>query len=216
MGALTQHGAVVAFPQGSMPIGPGFEWDLESESQFLPATAENLGERFPGVLPRVCVTGMSGGARMSSRFGASHPARVMLVGAVAGLRAPSPRKAGTAGARGGVSRIRRPDRSLRGGPTARWIESVLDAAKAWAGANGHSTKPESEEITRSLTRLDFGAQEEPGAVTLWVSKGAGHTWPGSRLPLPLRLFLGRTSNEIDATAEVWRAAAALVEPESAP
>ena len=124
MEALTRLGAVAASPQGDMPIGSGFEWDLEKDSQFL--------------------------------------------------------------------------------------------VKAWAEANGHPTEPESEEITRSLTRLDFGAQDEPGAVTLWVSEGAGHTWPGSRLPLVLRLFLGRTSNEIDATAEVWRAAEAVVKPECAP
>ena len=216
MEALTQHGAVVAFPQGCMPIGSGFEWDLENDSQFLLATIETLRERFPGVHPRVCATGMSGGARMSSRFGASHPDRVMLVGAIAGLRAHRP--AGWNGRcrvvafHGTADRINR----FEGGATARWGESVLDAAKAWAEANGHSTEPESEDVTRSLTRLNFGVQEEPGAVTLWVSRGAGHTWPGSRLPLALRLFLGRTSNEIDATAEVWRAAAAVVKPESAP
>jgi poly(3-hydroxybutyrate) depolymerase len=38
-----------------------------------------------------------------------------------------------------------------------------------------------------------------------VSKGAGHTWPSSRLPLLYRLFLGKISFEVDATAEIWRA-----------
>ena len=211
MAALTERGAVVAFPQGSRPMGSGFEWDPDNDAQFLLATADTLREQFPGVQPRVCAVGMSGGARMSSRFGATHPKTVMLVGAIAGLRAPSHR------------RLERPERvvafhgtadrinPLEGGTTARWDESVLDAARAWAEANGNSTEPESEEISRSLTRLSFGAQEDPGAVTLWVSKGAGHTWPGSRLSLPLRLFLGRTSNEIDATAEVWRAATASVQ-----
>jgi polyhydroxybutyrate depolymerase len=216
MEALTQYGAVVAFPQGSVPMGSGFEWDLENDAQFLLATADTLREQFPEAQPRVCMSGMSGGARMSSRFGAGHPDKVMLVGAIAGLRAPSPpsleRQVRVVAFHGSADRIN----PFGGGTTARWDESVLDAAKAWAAANGHSTEPESEEITRSMTRHIFGAQEDPGAVTLWVSKGAGHTWPGSRLSLPLRLFLGRTSNEIDATAEVWRAATALVKPESAP
>lgn len=82
--------------------------------------------------------------------------------------------------------------------------------------NGHPTEPEREQITRSLTRLNFGGPEDPGAVTLWVSTGAGQTWPGSTLSLPLRLFLGRTAKEVDATAEVWRAATALVNRPSAP
>jgi hypothetical protein len=66
--------------------------------------------------------------------------------------------------------------------------------------------------------MDFGDPSGVAAVTLFVSRGAGHTWRGSRLPLfppfpgfllsplsPLflRLALGRTSKEIDATTEIW-------------
>ena len=133
----------------------------------------------------------------------------MLLGAVAGLRAPA------------VSTLERPVRVLAfhgtsdrinpfaGGSSPRWDESVLDAAKAWARANGHPADPEMGEVTPTLTRLDFGAETEPGAVTLWISRGAGHTWPGSRMPLLLRLYLGRTSQEIDATTELWRGAVSL-------
>lgn len=51
----------------------------------------------------------------------------------------------------------------------------------------------------------------------FVSRAAGHTWPGSRVPLftassfsplsplILRLILGRTSTKIDATTEIWHA-----------
>jgi poly(3-hydroxybutyrate) depolymerase len=39
---------------------------------------------------------------------------------------------------------------------------------------------------------------------LWTALGAGHTWPGSQLGLGLRLLLGRTTREIDATAEIGR------------
>jgi len=92
-----------------------------------------------------------------------------------------------------------------GGPTARWSESVLDAASAWARANGHSPEPERTEFTPSLTRLSYGPLDDPGAVTLWVCEGAGHTWPGTRLTLGLRLFLGKVSYDVDATAEICRA-----------
>jgi poly(3-hydroxybutyrate) depolymerase len=40
-------------------------------------------------------------------------------------------------------------------------------------------------------------------VTLWTSRGAGHTWPGGHLGLLLSLLLGRTSREIDATKSIW-------------
>ena len=55
----------------------------------------------------------------------------------------------------------------------------------------------------ALTRTTYGAEGQPGEVTLWTSRGAGHTWPGGHLGLLLSLFLGRTSREIDATKSIW-------------
>ena len=97
---------------------------------------------------------------------------------------------------------------------------VPDAAVAWARALGLASEPARHELTDHLTRMDFGNSTQGPAVTLFVSQGAGHTWPGSRLrlvpvsplfplsPLFLRLILGRTSKEIDATTEIWRATSA--------
>jgi polyhydroxybutyrate depolymerase len=142
---------------------------------------------------------------MASRFSCSGRNAVRVLGAVAGLRMPA------------VQRLNSPVRVLAfhgtrdrinpydGGRTARWEESVLDAASAWARANGHPPEPDRAEVTPSLTRLSYGPQDDPGAVTLWVCRGAGNTWPGTRLTLGLRLFLGKVSYDVDATAEIWRA-----------
>jgi poly(3-hydroxybutyrate) depolymerase len=148
---------------------------------------------------------MSGGARMASRFASSGRNPVRVLGAVAGLRMPAVERLGhpvrVVAFHGTSDRIN----PCGGGVTARWSESVLDAASAWARANGHSPEPERTEFTRSLTRLSYGPLDDPGAVTLWVCDGAGHTWPGTRLTLGLRLFLGKVSYDVDATAEIWRA-----------
>ncbi|MGO8826851.1 MAG: alpha/beta hydrolase family esterase [Acidimicrobiales bacterium] len=206
MEALTEQGAVICFPQGSVPSGSGFEWDLDVDEEFLRATVAALRDQFPSAQKRVCMTGMSGGARMSSRFAARHPDTVMVLGAVAGLRAENAgtleRPVRVVAFHGTADRIN----PFGGSGTVRWDESVTDAAKAWARANGHVTEAVQEQVTPKVTRLDFGAEDEPGAVTLWVCRGAGHTWPGSRLPILLRLFLGQTTHEVDATAEIWRAA----------
>jgi polyhydroxybutyrate depolymerase len=142
---------------------------------------------------------------MASRFSSSGRNPVRVLGAVAGLRMP------------GRERLDHPVRVVAfhgtrdrfnpygGGPTARWSESVLDAASAWARANGHSRDPERTDLTPSVTRLSYGPQGDPGAVTLWVCDGAGHTWPGTRLALGARLSLGKVSYDVDATAEIWRA-----------
>ena len=205
MAALTEQGAVVAFPQGSIPSRAGWEWDLHNDVAFLDAAVDYLRETFGGTALPLCVSGMSGGARMASRFSCSGRNAVRVLGAVAGLRMPA------------VQRLNSPVRVLAfhgtrdrinpydGGRTARWEESVLDAASAWARANGHPPEPDRAEVTPSLTRLSYGPQDDPGAVTLWVCRGAGNTWPGTRLTLGLRLFLGKVSYDVDATAEIWRA-----------
>ena len=92
----------------------------------------------------------------------------------------------------------------------RWNESVPDAAAAWARALGLPSEPNRAALTAHLTRVSFGEPGAAASVTWFVSEGAGHTWPGSRLPLFLRLVLGRTSREIDATAEIWRSTKAPV------
>jgi len=157
---------------------------------------------------------------MASRFASLHPESVRALGAVAGLRAPAQTRLAhplqVVAFHGTADRIN----PFAGSGTERWDESVPDAAVAWARALGLASEPARHELTDHLTRMDFGNSTQGPAVTLFVSQGAGHTWPGSRLrlvpvsplfplsPLFLRLILGRTSKEIDATTEIWRATSA--------
>jgi polyhydroxybutyrate depolymerase len=208
---FSSAGAVAAFPEGAWPLGSGFEWDLEGDVEYLRVLVSWLLARYPGADRGVCIAGMSGGARMASRFASLHPESVRVLGAVAGLRAPARTRLGyplrVVAFHGTADRLN----PLAGSGTERWNESVPDAAAAWARALGLPGEPARKELTAHLTRMDFGDPSEVAAVTLFVSRGAGHTWPGSRLPLfplSLRLVLGWTSMEIDATTEIWRAAGA--------
>ncbi len=208
MERLCSSGAVVAFPQGAWPLGPGFEWDLEGDVEYLRVLVSWILARYSETDQRVCVAGMSGGARMASRFASLHPESVRVLGAVAGLRAPTQTRLEyplrVVAFHGTADRLN----PFAGSATERWNESVPDAAAAWARALGLASEPTRQELTGHLTRMDFGDPSEVAAVTLFVSRGAGHTWPGSRLPLFMRLILGRTSMEIDATTEIWRASGA--------
>jgi polyhydroxybutyrate depolymerase len=205
MERLCSSGAVVAFPQGASPLGYGFQWDLEGDVAYLRELISWLLARHPDANRRVCIAGMSGGARMSSRFASLHPEAIQVLGAVAGLRAPGftslEHPVRVVAFHGTADRINPFD----GSGNQRWNESVPDAAEAWARALGLPSDPTRRELTAHLTRLDYGDPDEDAAVTLFISRGAGHTWPGSRLPLSLRLILGRTSKEIDATDEIWAA-----------
>ena len=204
MARLAEEGAAVAFPQGSISSRAGWAWDLHDDVGFLDTVVDYVRETF-GAAAGPCVRGMSGGTRMASRFSSAGRNPVRVLGAVAGLRMPA------------VERLDHPVRVVAfhgtrdrvnpcgGGRTARWSESMLEAASAWAQANGHAADPERTDLTSAVTRLSYGPRGDPGAVTLWVCDGAGHTWPGTRLTLWLRILLGKVSYGVDATAEMWRA-----------
>lgn len=197
-------GAVVAFPEAVIPRGHGFEWDQELDEPFLLQLIADLVQRFPAAGARVCLTGMSGGARLSCHLAWRRADLVTMVGAVAGLRAgdgpPPSRPVAVVAFHGTADRIN----PYAGSGTPRWGESVPDAARRWAAGNGLPAAPAEVAVSRTLTRTTYGEPGHPGEVTLWTARGAGHTWPGSPLRgLFVRLLLGRTSMEVDATAELW-------------
>jgi len=194
--------AIVVFPQAIEPIRSGYEWDLSRDVHYIAGLAIELLSRHRTPHGRVILTGMSGGARMSSLFASVHPELVQAIGAVAGLRSPGVpvhRSVPILSFHGTKDRIN----PYGGSGTQRWNESVPDAARAWALANGITAPPAEVAVSPTLTRTTYGAEGQPGEVTLWTSRGAGHTWPGGHLGLLLSLFLGRTSREIHATKSIW-------------
>ncbi len=89
MAPLAEQGAVVAFPQGSISSRAGWEWDTNGDVAVLDAAVDYLRETFGAAAVPLCVSGMSGGARMASRFSSSGRNPVRVLGAVAGLRTPA-------------------------------------------------------------------------------------------------------------------------------
>jgi polyhydroxybutyrate depolymerase len=202
MERLGSEGAIVVFPQGSFPAGRGFAWDHDRDLPYLAHVIAEVSAEVGAPRPAVCMSGMSGGARMACHYAAARAEEVTMVGAVAGLRAPvsePPRPVPIVAFHGLADRIN----PYRGGGGVRWSESVPDAAQAWATANGLKGAPTVTQISPTLSKTSYG-EGTPAEVTLWTFQGAGHTWPGHAGGLLLRLFLGRTSNELDATAEIWR------------
>jgi polyhydroxybutyrate depolymerase len=192
-------GVASAFPEAIDPIGRGYEWNPAVDVAYLSRLVHALIERFPSAGGQVCMTGMSGGARMSCYFAARHSAVVSLVGAVAGLRAPGATPLAQAvpilAFHGTSDRINPYD----GSGTPRWNESVPEAARQWAAANGADPQPTALQVSRHVSRSIYGRVGAGNEVMLWTVSGGGHTWPGSPLGLLLRVLLGKTTTEIDAT-----------------
>jgi len=169
MERFSSSGAIVAFAEGELPRRSGYEWDLDGDVEYLRALVDWLLARYPEANRRVCVAGMSGGARMASRFASLHPEAVRVLGAVAGLRAPArahlDHPVRVVAFHGTADRIN----PFAGSGTARWDESVPDAAAAWARALGLPSEPTRTELTAHLTRMDFGDPAGAATVTLFVS-----------------------------------------------
>lgn len=201
MTRLVGAGALVVLPRGGTRMGTGWGWDHEADLPFLSDLIDELRARHP-LAGRVCLVGMSGGARMACRVAAARADAVASVGAVAGLRAPDRapgRPVAVIAFHGTSDRINR----YAGGGRPEWQESVPDAARAWAIANGVGGRAHESAPSPRLASLSYGAEGAPGEVMLWTMRGAGHTWPGGTMGLVARLLLGATSRELDATAETW-------------
>jgi polyhydroxybutyrate depolymerase len=203
--ATAAGAALVAFPQAVRPAGRGYEWNRDADTVYLSRVIDDLCEHYSIGTGQVCISGMSGGARMSSHFASVRPDAISLVGAVAGLRAPSAAQAGPPwparpvrilAFHGTADRIN----PYNGAGTTRWNESVPDAAQRWALANGADPNPISVQVSTHVFRTTYGHDGAANGVVLWTIQGGGHTWPGTRLGPLVGLILGRTTAEIDATA----------------
>jgi polyhydroxybutyrate depolymerase len=191
-----------------------------------------------GTLPgRTVVAGMSNGAFMAHRMGASASDQVAVIAAVSGglpervrddLPAPSHAVSallihGTADPisplEGGYSRHRGPNGELRG-RTLSLQESAAfwrDVDKCPAGSPvavpAGSPPGEKAEVevqsTQLSTRTTNGGGLGGTRVCTWTVYGGGHTWPGSE---PWPGFEEATTQEFDAAEEICRFALPLLVP----
>ena len=204
MASLAREGsAVVAFPEAIVPIGSGFEWDPEIDTAFLLELVDQLSDRHSPPGGRACMTGMSGGARMALPLRLA-PCRASEHGRRRRRAARRHRKRAVAARPGpGLPRDRGSDQSLRGRRHPSLGRERPRCGETLGARERARDAPSETSVSKTLTRTTYGVEGGQGEVTLWTAQGAGHTWPGARLGLLLRLFLGRTTMEIDATERIW-------------
>jgi polyhydroxybutyrate depolymerase len=99
---------------------------------------------------------------------------------------------------GGVIRMRGRD---RGG-----VRSAEETLAFWAGRNGCGEATERMLADRDpddgtrVRLVDYRGCAAP--LSAFLVQGGGHSWPGANVPPLVDRFLGRTSRDISATAEV--------------
>ncbi len=73
----------------------------------------------------------------------------------------------------------------------------------FAEGNGCDPTPEVVVISDEVQRSDYLGCDEDVPMSFYEIQGGGHTWPGSPLGLLLTAFLGKTTNDVDATKLSW-------------
>jgi polyhydroxybutyrate depolymerase len=214
------RGFIVAYPQGIIPDGTGFDWNVPGvplvggravpagapdDVAFLTTLVTTLEHRYCIDASRVYATGFSGGARMASQLGCDASTVFAAVAPVSGLRYPSPcpatRHVPVIAFHGTADPVD-PD---GGNGQAYWTYSVPQAARGWAVQDGCATAPITSQPTPGVTRTVYSGCGGGGTdVELDSIDGEGHEWPGGPpLPTALTRVLGPQSSAIDANGTMW-------------
>jgi polyhydroxybutyrate depolymerase len=82
------------------------------------------------------------------------------------------------------------------------LESIPEAAAAWAVRNGCEAEPTEERVADDVNELVFTCP--PGAeASLYVVDGGGHTWPGSEFGDNIVDIVGYNTHSISANEIMW-------------
>jgi polyhydroxybutyrate depolymerase len=210
---------IVVYPQGGIPSGSGFEWNVPGEPllgggavpagapddvTYLEGLVHTLEQRYCVDQRRVYATGFSGGARMASQLGCDASGLIAAIAPVSGLRLPSPcpstRPVPVVAFHGTAD----PVDPYAGNGQKYWTYSVPVAAQRWAAHNGCATAPTVTQPDGGVRLTSYGNCGGGSAVELYSITGEGHEWPGGpKLPRSLVRALGPQSSAVDANAVMW-------------
>jgi polyhydroxybutyrate depolymerase len=209
---------VVAYPQGLIPSGTGFDWDIPgvplfgggyaprgsaNDEAFLTELVTVLESKYC-INPReVFATGMSGGGRMASQLACEASSTFAAVAPVAGLRLPSPcpttRPVPIVAFHGTAD----PVDPYNGNGQAYWTYSVPTAAARWAAQDKCSSAVKAAHRS-GFTLTSYQGCAGDAVVELYSVTGEGHEWPGGpRMPPAITGLLGAQSNAVDANTVMW-------------
>jgi polyhydroxybutyrate depolymerase len=213
-------GFVVVYPQGAIPEGSGFDWNVPgvplvggrkvpagspSDVAFVGQLLTKIESTYCIDVHRVYATGFSGGSRMSSELACSLSARIAAIAPVSGLRFPSGCHATRVVPVLAFHGTADPVDAYDGHGQPYWTYGVPQAAKLWAAHDGCSAKPATSKPAATVTLTAYKGCRSGAAVELYTIAGEGHEWAGGpTLPPLLTKVLGPQSNAIDANAVMWR------------
>jgi len=196
--------------------------EFPNDVSYLTAVIDASMARLPIDPARIYVVGMSNGAAMAGRLACALADRIAAFAQVAGTAgvtaaagySPS-RPVPALNIHGTGDNIAPYEGGFRRGIRGRIVlrravepaVGVEDWARFWVAANGATPDPAVSRLQPDTTVRTWRGQSPSSDVVFYRVEGAGHTWPGSRVPLPALLF-GRTCRTFDATRVIWEFLAA--------
>jgi polyhydroxybutyrate depolymerase len=213
---------IVVYPQGDIPDGTGYDWNVPNEPLFggaaVPAGSpddvafiqqlvSSLEQDYCIDLRRVFATGFSGGARMASQLGCNASAVFAVFAAIApvsGLRLPKPCPATRAVPVVSFHGTADPVDPYLGHGQKYWTYSVPVAAKRWARHNQCPKAGKTTNVARTVVLSTYAPCSGGSAVELYSIVGEGHEWPGGpHLAKQITKVLGPQSTAIKANNIMW-------------
>jgi len=213
-------GFIVAYPQGAIPSGSGYDWNVpgqplfggamppanaDDDVAFISAVVRMLDTRLCIAAKQVFATGFSGGARMTSQLGCDLSNVIAAIAPVSGLRLPAPcessRPVPVVAFHGTADRID----PYAGNGQAYWTYSVEDAAERWAARDACAMPASTSRTAGGADLTVYGPCAAGSAVELYTLPGEGHEWPGGpTLPARDTSVLGPQSDIVNADDAMWQ------------
>lgn len=216
--AADANGFIVVYPSGTPEfLGIVRAWrtwraglGLDQDVQYISDLIDSLRSAYNIDPRRIYANGMSNGGGMAYVLSCTMSNRIAAVGVVAPAqslpskwcadRSPIPVIAFYGEAD--------PIVPYNGGPMGdlfNHVKPIFPAARDfvanWAKRNQCAPEPVHSKVGADVTRLKYRDCTDNATVAFYSLAGSGHTWPGGK-PMP-EWRVGRTSDTIDATNEMW-------------
>jgi polyhydroxybutyrate depolymerase len=199
---------IVVYPAGRDAPGPRV-WHMggERDPQYIADLIDKLRGEYDIDPRRIYANGLSNGAGMSFALSCRMPERFAAIGMVgSALLLPATWCRSTQPVPMiGIHGLRDPAAPYHGGTS--WVvpdtlPGFLPFGAAWARRNRCAPNAQEVEVLDGVTKHEYVECANHATVVLYTLRDGGHTWPGGTT-LP-EWFLGKTIEDFDATAEMWR------------
>ncbi len=213
-----QDAFIVAYPQGLIPDGSGFDWNVPGvplvggravpsgaadDVSFLTQLVGALEARYCIDTSEVYATGFSGGARITSQLACDASTTFAAVAPVSGLRRPTPCPATRPVPVIAFHGTSDPVDPYDGNGEAYWTYSVPEAAGYWGEQDQCAATPTTTD-GQGYTLTAYPDCAGGASVELYSVTGEGHEWPGGpTVSHALSSVLGPQSDAVDADDLMW-------------